>query len=197
MSPETSSKLKHTILFVAIANFLYFIVEFSVALSIGSVSLFADSVDFFEDASVNFLIFLALGWSLKMRARLGMVLAGLLLWPAIATIWMAWHKFSTLVPPEPLALSITGFGALIVNFICASLLVRYKNQSGSLTKAAFLSARNDALTNVAIILAGFATMYTSSALPDIIVGIGIVSINVGAAKEVWEASRKERLEAEC
>jgi hypothetical protein len=47
----------------------YFGVEFAVALSIGSVSLFADSVDFLGDASVNFLILMALGWSVRSRAR--------------------------------------------------------------------------------------------------------------------------------
>ena len=46
---------------VALLNLSYFAVEFAVALSIGSVALFADSVDFLEDSSVNLLILLALG----------------------------------------------------------------------------------------------------------------------------------------
>jgi Co/Zn/Cd efflux system component len=44
---------------VALSNLAYFGVEFTVAVSIGSVSLFADSIDFLEDASVNFLILIA------------------------------------------------------------------------------------------------------------------------------------------
>ncbi|MET0313621.1 MAG: cation transporter, partial [Hansschlegelia sp.] len=55
--------LRKVVALVAGLNLAYFGVEFSVALSIGSVSLFADSVDFLEDASVNLLILLALGWS--------------------------------------------------------------------------------------------------------------------------------------
>ena len=68
--------LKKGVIFVAFANLSYFFVEFAVARSIGSVSLLADSIDFLEDASVNFLIAIAIGWSLKNRARVGMLLAG-------------------------------------------------------------------------------------------------------------------------
>jgi Co/Zn/Cd efflux system component len=188
--------LVRVIRFVALANFTYFFVEFAVAMHIGSVALFADSVDFLEDASVNFLILLALGWSLKARAKVGMVLAALLLWPALATLWMAWHKFSTLAPPDPLWLSLTGLGALAVNVTCAMMLTKFRNASGSLTKAAFLSARNDAYANLGIIATGLITLVIHSGWPDLLVGLAIAAMNIDAAKEVWEASRKEKLEAE-
>jgi Co/Zn/Cd efflux system component len=55
--------LRQTALLVAFLNLAYFGVEFAVAIAIGSVSLFADSVDFLEDASLNFLIAVGLGWS--------------------------------------------------------------------------------------------------------------------------------------
>src|SRR5580765_5216555 len=104
--------LKGAVGFVAVANLAYFGVEFAVALAIGSVSLFADSIDFLEDAAVNGLILLALGWSAPRRARLGMALAGILLIPGLATLWTAWQKLSLLVPPAPRPLSLTGLGAL-------------------------------------------------------------------------------------
>jgi len=72
-----------------------------------------------------------------------MALAGILLIPGLATLWMAWEKFNVPAPPEPLALSLTGLGALAVNLSCALILARYRSQGGSLTRAAFLSARND------------------------------------------------------
>lgn len=68
--------LRHAAFLVAVLNLAYFGVEFAVALAIGSVSLFADSIDFLEDASVNLLIVMALGWSAASRARTGMALAG-------------------------------------------------------------------------------------------------------------------------
>ena len=61
-----------------------------------------------------------------------------------------------------------------------------------LTRAAFLSARNDAAANVAIIGAGLVTASLwRSAWPDLIVGAGIAIVNAGAAHEVWAAAREE------
>ena len=187
--------LRQTVLLVALLNLAYFGIEFAVAIAIGSVSLFADSVDFLEDASINLLIAVALGWSAANRARLGMALAVILLLPALATLWMAWQKFSVPVPPAPLPLSLTGAGALAVNLTCALLLARFRARGDSLTRAAFLSARNDAFANVAIVLTGFLTLATLSAWPDLIVGLGIAMLNADAAREVMQAARKEHAEA--
>jgi Co/Zn/Cd efflux system component len=187
--------LRRVVGIVALLNLGYFGVEFAVALAIGSVSLFADSVDFLEDASVNLLILLALGWSLKARARVGMGLAGILLVPALATLWALWNKFQLPAPPAPLPLTITGLGAMLVNFGCAMLLMRYRHHGGSLTRAAFLSARNDVFANIAIVIAGAATAMTHSVWPDMVVGAGIMLINADAAREVWQAARSEHRDA--
>jgi Co/Zn/Cd efflux system component len=184
--------LRRAVQLVALLNLGYFGVEFAVALAIGSVSLFADSVDFLEDASVNVLILAALAWTPRNRARVGMVLAGILLVPGLATLWTAWEKFAAPLPPEPLPLSLAGLGALAVNLSCAYMLARYRHHSGSLTRAAFLSARNDAFANVAIIVAGLVTAFLwRSAWPDPIVGLGIAAMNADAAREVWEAAQDE------
>ncbi len=183
--------MRSVIRLVAVLNLAYFGIEFAVALSIGSVSLFADSIDFLEDAVVNFLILIALGWSASRRATVGTALAGILLIPGLATLWMAWHKFSVLTAPPPIPLMLTGLGALAINFSCALMLARHRHQGGSLTKAAFLSARNDAVANIAIIVAGLTTAVTLSAWPDLIVGLGIAVLNADAAREVYQAARHE------
>ena len=56
--------------------------------------------------------------------RVGMMRVAILLVPAAATIWTAWQNFTLPIAPEPLSLSLTGAGALIVNLGCAFLLVR-------------------------------------------------------------------------
>lgn len=183
--------------FVAIANLAYFFIEFLVAIFIDSVSLFADSIDFLEDSFVNILILLALNWSVKARAKVGMILAALIVVPGLSTLWMAADKFFSFTPPEAIPLSITGLGAFIVNLVCAFVLVTHRHNKGSLAKAAFLSARNDVFANVAIIIAGLSTAYFVSAWPDLIVGVGIALLNAGAAKEVWEAAREEHLKAKA
>ena len=122
-----------------------------------------------------------------------MSLAVLLLAPAVATVWTAYDKLMLPVAPAPLPLSAAGLGALAVNLICAFMLARYRHHSGSLTKAAFLSARNDALANIAILVAGLLTAFVwRSAWPDLVVGLGIAILNADAARQVWSAARKER-----
>ena len=187
--------LRHAVLVVAFLNFSYFFIEFEIARSIGSVSLFADSIDFLEDTAVNFLIFFALGWSLHRRSLIGMGLAAILLVPGVFTLWTAWGKSLAPTPPDVMLLSIAASGALVVNLVCAFILVRYRKQSSSLARAAFLSARNDAFANVAIIGAAFVTSITISAWPDLIVGLAIFLINLDAAREVYGAAVKERAEA--
>src|SRR5690349_5635572 len=145
--------LRRAVRWVIALNLAYFCVEFAVARHIGSVALFADSIDFLEDASVNLLILVALGWGARQRGAVGIVLAAILLVPGIATVWTAWQKFLLPVVPAPLPMSLTGLGALAVNLTCALLLARVRHVGGSLSRAAFLSARNDVLANVAIIAA--------------------------------------------
>jgi len=186
------SALRRTVALVALANLAYFVVEFGVARHIGSVSLFADSVDFLEDAAINLLIVVALAWPSRQRAWVGMLLAMIILVPSAAALWTAWQKFNAPAPPAPWLLSVTGLGALVVNVGCALLLTRFRHHSGSLTRAAFLSARNDAYANVAIIGAGLATFYWMSGWPDLVVGIGIALMNADAARDVWAAARRER-----
>ena len=188
MVTQPDFSLRYLILLVALLNLAYFGIEFSVALVIGSVSLFADSVGFLRDASVNALIFFAMVWSARSCARVGAVLAIILLVPGLATLWMAFDQFLDPVPPQPFALSLTGLGALAINVACAIMLAAYRQDDGSLTKAAFLSARSGALANMGLIAAGFVTAFLwRSAWPDLIVGSAIVAMNADAVREVWLA----------
>ena len=191
MGEGTDRGLRRVVAGVATTNLAYFCVEFAVASAIGSVSLFADSADFLEDASLNLLVLLALGWSSRGRARLGLLLAGLLLAPGIATVWTAWTRFTSPGAPDPAALGLTGLGALAVNLGCALLLARRRDHGGSLTKAAFLSARNDVVASLAIIAAGAATALTHARWWDLGVGLGIAAMNLDAARTVWRAARQE------
>lgn len=104
----------------------------------------------------------------------------------------AYRSFIDPAPPQPFLLTVTGAGALAINPSRAFLLAAFRHESGSLTRAAFLSARNDALANIAIIGAGLVTAFVwSSAWPDLIVGLGIAAMNMDAAREVWDAARDD------
>jgi Co/Zn/Cd efflux system component len=193
-SPHDSAPrtLRRTVAIVAALNFGYFFVEFAIAVSIASVALFADSIDFLEDATINTLVLVALGWTAARRRLVGLVLALCLLVPGLAALYTAWEKVADPSIPDPVVLTLAGVGALAVNAFCAFLLSRVRNQGGSLTLAAFLSARNDVAANLAIIVAGLMTVVTGSMWPDVVAGLGIALLNSGSAYEVYEAAMDER-----
>jgi Co/Zn/Cd efflux system component len=189
--------LRRVVLVVALLNLSYFFVEFSVALVADSVSLLADSVDFLEDTSVNLLIFIALGWPLARRAVAGKAMALVILGPATLAAWKAVQHLSDPTVPDVVPLVVVSVGAIAVNGTSAWLLARVRHHGGSLSSAAFLSARNDVLVNVAIILMGLVTAWTGSGWPDLVLGCFIIVLALHAAHEVWEISEEERLAAKA
>ena len=107
--------IRNVVRFVAIANLSYFIIEFYFATRLGSVSLFADSIDFLEDASVNILIFIGLSWSLVARRRLSRIFAVILMVPAISVVISTVYEINNPSPPSGSGISIIAAGALVVN----------------------------------------------------------------------------------
>ena len=192
----TTEKLRRAVLIVALLNLAYFFVEFVASLAIGSASLAADSADFLEDTAINMLVFVAVAWPAQRRRAAGSVLAALILIPAIAAIVMVVTKLINPVAPSPEGLTGVAVDALVVNVICAVILLRLRDQGSSLAKGAWLAARNDALANLLIIVAGLLTFVWSTAWFDIVVGAIIAVINLSAAKEVWEESREEHASVE-
>lgn len=146
-----SSQLRRTFAVVALLNFSYFFAEFAAAVVAGSVALLADSVDFLEDTAINLLSLIALGWPLAKRAAAGKVMALVILGPAAVSAWEAVRRFSAPVAPEVLPIVLASLGAIAINGTSAWLLTRTRHHAGSLSRAAFLSARNDVLVNIAII----------------------------------------------
>ncbi len=183
--------LRRTVLLVAALNFAYFVVEFSYGRIYSSLALISDSIDFLEDASVNLLVVLALGWTLQKRKYVSYLLAGLLLVPGIAFLWNAVNKLLDPVPPVGEGMTFVGLGALAVNVFCALMIARHKSEEHGLVLAAYYSARNDAIGNVLIIISGLITLLTPSIWPDLVVGLILFGLNTGAAKAVINASKSE------
>lgn len=192
-----AGRVRRAVLTVAALNFGYFFVEFFVALGAGSVSLLADSVDFLEDTSINLLIFVALGWALARRAVMGKVMAVVILAPASFAAWEAVQRFTAPEVPRVLPVVLASLGAIVINGTSALVISRVRRHGGSLGRAAFLSARNDVLVNIAIIVMALVTLWTASGWPDLILGCLIILLALHAAHEVWEVSEEERLGAKA
>jgi Co/Zn/Cd efflux system component len=187
-------ELRKTVAIVSILNFFYFVVEFTFAQILGSLSLLSDSLDFLEDASINLLIFIAFAWSIAARKVLSYFLAVILLIPGVLFIYSAISRINEPVVPNGAGMSLIGFGALIINIYCAYILLKHKSEEGGLAKAAYLSARNDALANVLIICAGLITYFWRSQMPDLLIGVAIFVMNFDAAIQVINSQRKNRVE---
>jgi Co/Zn/Cd efflux system component len=188
--------LKPVVARVAILNLGYFVIEFYFAQRFNSVALLSDSLDFLEDASVNILIFLAFSLAVIWRKRLSYIFALLLLLPGISFLYNAFHQIAHPVAPTGEGMSIVGLGALVVNLYCAIILNKFKDIKGGLAKAAYFSARNDAVSNILIIIAGLVTLFWMSAIPDLIVGAVIFLMNADSARDILQAARAEHRESQ-
>jgi Co/Zn/Cd efflux system component len=186
-----AGRLRRIVLVVAILNLSYFFVEFAVALMAGSVSLLADSVDFLEDTAINLLIFLALGWPLARRAAVGKAMALIILGPAAVAGWEAIQRFYEPLAPDVVPVVLASLGAIAINGTSAGLLASMRHRGGSLSRAAFLSARNDVLVNLAIIVMAIVTLWTGSGWPDLILGCFIMLLALHAGYEVWEVTTNQ------
>lgn len=190
-----SVRLRRVVATVAALNLTYFFVELTVALTAGSVSLLADSVDFLEDTAINLLVLLALGWPLAARAAAGKAMALVILVPAAVAGWTAIERAADPVAPDVVPVVVVSLGAIVVNGTSAWLLARVRHHGGSLSSAAFLSARNDVLVNAAVIVMAVVTAWTASGWPDLVLGCALVLLALHSAWEVWEVSEEERLAA--
>ena len=114
-----------------------------------------------------------------------------MMFPGLIALWAVWQQIILQEPPAPIELSIVAFAALIVNCLCTLILMKFQDYSGSLTKAAFLSARNDALANFAIITTGIITLLYPSIWPDILVGLFIAYIRTESAIEIFMKAKQE------
>ena len=189
--PVNQTSFRRTLIIVALLNLAYFLIEFSAAVKINSVSLFADSIDFLEDTFVNLLIFFSYLITSTLRPKISKILVIIILLPGLTALWAAWEQVMRPSMPEAFELTLVGLGALIVNFTCTIILMRFRKNDESLTKAAFLSARNDVLSNLTIIAAGLTIMIYPSIWPDLIAGMIVFSINFDAAYKVYKIANTE------
>jgi Co/Zn/Cd efflux system component len=181
--------IRNVLRLVAILNLAYFFVEFSFALNFGSVSLLADSIDFLEDASINILIFIGLSWTLSARMRLARFLAALLMVPVVSVAFSVAQELNNPSVPSGTGISFVATGALAINFTCSLLLAKFRKEDQNLVMAAYLSARNDAITNISIIAVGILTIFWPSSVFDIAVGVGIGLLNSNSALKVWRSAK--------
>jgi hypothetical protein len=160
--PLPEDHLRRALRLVAVLNLAYFFVEFVVALAIGSVSLFADSIDFLEDTSVKLPYPRFSGLVGPMAGTCGKALSGILLATVIATLCTAWHTFLSPVPVGTIAAIADGRRGVRHRFYVRPCPGSLPPSQRQLDQGRLLSARNDVLANLAISAASLLTAYPLS-----------------------------------
>ena len=171
-------------------NLAMFLLEGGIGLAVGSAALIADAADFLEDTAAYTLAALAIGWSSRSRAWVGVAQGtamGLVGLTAVAEIIRRLIEGGA---PSPTAVGATAMLALAVNGFCAWRLVRFRSGDASM-RSIWLSTRNDAVLNGLTILAAGLIFVTKTGWPDIFAGALIAAINLWASAEVLMAARRE------
>lgn len=179
------------ILWVAlVVNAVMFGVELFSGWAAGSVSLLADAVDFFGDAANYAVSLFVLGMASIWRSRTalikGLTMGGYGLFVLGAALWSA----ASGTVPEHVTMGSIGFVALLANLLVAVLLFSYRNGDSNM-RSVWLCTRNDAIGNVAVMLAALGVFGTGAGWPDIVVAAIMGVLGLSAARTVITQARAE------
>lgn len=191
-SPVADPRYRKALWVALWLNALMFVVELGASWRSGSVALLADSIDFFGDAG-NFAITLAvLGMSAPTRSRAALFKAATMGAFGVYVIGQALYNLATGVVPEPMTMGVVGFAALAVNAGVAFMLYRWRTGDSN-ALSVWICSRNDALGNLAVMLAAMGVFGTGSAWPDLVVamGMGVLALT-GAWRVVGQARHELR-----
>ena len=190
-----------TALWIAlIINLLMFVVELFGGMYAHSAALWADALDFFGDAA-NYAISLAvLGMSLYWRATVALLKGITMATFGCLVLVKTVYNYMQGIPPEAITMGVIGGLALVANVVAAVILYRFRDGDSNM-KSVWLCSRNDAIGNVAVILAAVGVFGTGSLLPDIIVAVIMAGLGLTAGyqviKKAWAERRESRAVDQC
>lgn len=179
------------VLWIALGlNALMFVIEIVAGFMAHSRSLQADALDFLGDAA-NYAISLGVaGMALQWRARAALIKGITILLFGIgvlaSAVWGLLHGAS----PDPFAMGIVGFVALLVNISVALMLYRYRAGDANM-RSVWICSRNDAINNVLVIAAGLAVLWSGSGLPDLLVAFTMAALGISGGWQIVRQSVHE------
>ena len=181
---------RRTLYIVLALNFAMFVLEIWQGTKADSTSLIADSMDFLSDSFSYVITLYVLTKSLRARAHASLLKAALMLCLAAVALGQGIHNLITHAMPHYTTMGWVGTLALIANVTSAALLYRTRNRDSNM-ESVWLCSRNDAIANVAILIAAFLVFATESLWPDLIVALIITWLEGGAALKIIAHAKKE------
>jgi Co/Zn/Cd efflux system component len=179
------------ILWTALAiNAAMFVIELGAGIRADSLALFADSIDFLGDAA-NFGLSLAVLAMLPVwRSRAALVKgATMLAFGVFVLAQAAWNAYSGSAP-EPIVMGWVGALALIANVSVAVMLFAYRGGDANM-RSVWLCSRNDAIGNVAVMIAALGVFGTGAAWPDLAVAVVMAALAIAGGASVIGQARGE------
>ena len=186
-----TSPVYRRILWVALAvNLAMFAIEIGAGLAAQSVSLLADSLDFFGDAANYGISLFVLGMALQWRARASLLKAASMgvfgLWIAGTTIQ---HALAGTVPEAPV-MGVVGALALAANLGVAVLLYRWRDGDSNM-RSVWICTRNDAIGNLAVLAAAAGVFGSGAGWPDYLVAAIMSGLALTGAVQVTRQALSE------
>ncbi len=188
---QSQNPVFRKVLWIALlVNLLMFFVEI-IASHIGdSMSLQADALDFFGDAANYAISLFVLGMALHLRARASVV-KGLTM--GLFGLWVigaALYRVFIGSEPEPMIMGSIALMALVANMSVAVMLYRFRDGDSNM-QSIWLCSRNDAIGNVAVLIAAVGVTATASRWPDLVVAMIIASLSLSAAYTILKLAFQE------
>lgn len=187
---ERDPAYRRALWLVVLLNLGFGLIEIVGGFIAGSQALKADALDFLGDGSITFVGLLALAWSERARAKVALVQGLFLAALGLFVIGMAAWRVMNAVPPEAELMGGIGVAALAVNVAAAWILSRFREGDANV-RAVWLFSRNDALANVAVIVAAGLVFWTQNAWPDLVVAAVIALLFLHSSYEIIRDARRE------
>lgn len=177
-----------------VLNAVMFVVELGASWSSASVSLMADSVDFAGDAGNYAISLFVLGMAVAVRARAALFKAACMGAFGVFVLGRAAWSLQAGGVPEPLTMGAVGLLALAVNAGVALMLYRFRSGDANM-RSVWICSRNDAIGNLAVMLAAVGVFGTGSAWPDLVVASLMALLAVTGAWSVVRQANQELRDA--
>ena len=186
----TSAAYKRVLIVIIAINLGMFFVELFGGLAAGSMALLADSLDFLGDSATYTISLIVIGMPLVVRANAGLFKGISLFVIAAWVLGSTFYRVFIEGVPEALTMGAIGFAALAANVISVILLLKFKDGDSNV-RSVWLCSRNDAVGNIAVILAASGIAATNAAWPDLLVAGIMGSLFIHSATRIIQQSWKE------
>ena len=189
-----SEDYKRRLWLVIAINAGMFAVEMGAGQLSGSQALKADALDFLGDALTYGISLAVIGASLQTRATAAMAKGISLLLMGLWVFGSTVYQVFVVGVPQAHIMGVIGFMALAANLLSVLLLARYKDGDANV-RSVWLCSRNDAIGNVAVMIAALGVWGTASGWPDLIVAGIMAGLFLNSAVQILSQALQERREA--